>query len=265
VTWGDERLPDVFWERTLPEPMSGCWLWLGAESAGCAQAWINGRSMTGHRVAYEALRCPIPRGEYVKHTCGVRLCVNPDHMVTGVSKRRLSVVESDLTGLEIDRLTVVRQHSEWRPRGHTVWECVCRCGGTRLARTDVLRARRVRSCGCLRSEILKRRAANLRAAGGTEGFLGICETIVDVCTRFAAPASAVFAAVRGVWGRVDDRYLYRALRSVLKAGKIGRIGKHGSPDGGYVRVVPWASNLAACIAEAAATYAVLERGVRRAA
>lgn len=27
VDYGDSRLPDRFWDKVFPEPMSGCWLW----------------------------------------------------------------------------------------------------------------------------------------------------------------------------------------------------------------------------------------------
>jgi hypothetical protein len=30
VEFLDPRLPDRFWSKCMPEPNSGCWLWLGA-------------------------------------------------------------------------------------------------------------------------------------------------------------------------------------------------------------------------------------------
>ncbi len=30
MIWGDSRLPNRFWDKVVPEPNSGCWLWIGA-------------------------------------------------------------------------------------------------------------------------------------------------------------------------------------------------------------------------------------------
>jgi hypothetical protein len=33
-----------------------------------------------HRLVYELVRGPIPAGQHIDHLCGVRRCVNPDHL-----------------------------------------------------------------------------------------------------------------------------------------------------------------------------------------
>lgn len=63
--------------RSIPEPNSGCWLWLlSVGSHGYGQ---SGRT-TAHRVSHEAFRGPIPEGYEVDHLCRNKLCVNPDHL-----------------------------------------------------------------------------------------------------------------------------------------------------------------------------------------
>jgi hypothetical protein len=70
-------LPDRLQSKILPEPNSGCWIWMGALSeAGYGRDW-NSRA---HRVTYEALRGPIPDGMVLDHKCRTRCCVNPDHL-----------------------------------------------------------------------------------------------------------------------------------------------------------------------------------------
>jgi hypothetical protein len=68
--------------NSIPEPNSGCWLWLGALSR-------NGYAKTGsaafssvlvHRASYEAYIGPIARDKQIDHLCRVRCCVNPDHL-----------------------------------------------------------------------------------------------------------------------------------------------------------------------------------------
>ena len=65
---------------------NGCWLWSGsrlpAGYGGCS--WrIDGKNYgsPAHRVAYRIVNGPIPEGYQVHHECGVRPCVNPEHLV----------------------------------------------------------------------------------------------------------------------------------------------------------------------------------------
>jgi hypothetical protein len=65
----------------IPIPETGCWIWARSVSGGgYANIRINGKQSVAHRVAYEALRGPIPEGMTLDHLCRVRCCVNPDHM-----------------------------------------------------------------------------------------------------------------------------------------------------------------------------------------
>jgi hypothetical protein len=40
----------------------------------------DGRNVLAHRLAYEQEIGPIPEGMHIHHTCGQRLCINPEHM-----------------------------------------------------------------------------------------------------------------------------------------------------------------------------------------
>lgn len=87
----DARLPNKFWDRCYPCPMSGCWIWIGAYSlAGYdrgtrwADCWEHHYGTLGstraHRLAYETLVGPIPDGMIIDHLCRNRICVNPYHL-----------------------------------------------------------------------------------------------------------------------------------------------------------------------------------------
>ena len=77
----DNRLPDRFWNKVTPEPVSGCWLWQGAQvHNGYGVTRTPERLLYAHRVAYEAARGPIADGLSVDHLCRVRHCVNPEHL-----------------------------------------------------------------------------------------------------------------------------------------------------------------------------------------
>lgn len=62
-----------------------CWLWAGGTNAygyGVVDKVIDRVRcrMQAHRVMYENVVGPIPKGLVIDHLCRVRACVNPDHM-----------------------------------------------------------------------------------------------------------------------------------------------------------------------------------------
>lgn len=68
-------------ERSVPEPNTGCWLWLRAIGAdGYGRVSISGRTRLAHRASWELHVGPIPSGLVIDHKCRVRSCVNPDHL-----------------------------------------------------------------------------------------------------------------------------------------------------------------------------------------
>lgn len=80
----DERLPDVFWDKVSPEPMSGCWLWMGnltaKEGLGYGRIRYLGRMTLAHRLVFSVAKGEVPNGLELDHLCRVRGCVNPDHL-----------------------------------------------------------------------------------------------------------------------------------------------------------------------------------------
>lgn len=68
-------------DKAIPEPNSGCVLWLGAlNKDGYSNFSFRGRSDLGHRASYILHRGEIPDDREIDHTCRVRCCVNPDHL-----------------------------------------------------------------------------------------------------------------------------------------------------------------------------------------
>lgn len=62
----------------------------------------------------------------------------------------------DLTGRRFGRLMVVRDTGERLEGGHIVWECKCRCGEMAFVTSCNLRSGNTRSCGCLRTERVRK-------------------------------------------------------------------------------------------------------------
>ena len=61
---------------------SGCWLWDGAKTtAGYASSGGREGVRYVHRLMFEFAYGEIPPGHQVHHTCEVRGCVNPEHLI----------------------------------------------------------------------------------------------------------------------------------------------------------------------------------------
>ena len=89
--------------RTIPEPMSGCFLWVGREDGrGYGKIVINGKRALAHRVAYEIANGPIPIGRKLDHLCRNHSCVNPRHLepVTDRENTRRGVSPAGLNVLK---------------------------------------------------------------------------------------------------------------------------------------------------------------------
>jgi hypothetical protein len=80
-----EDLPERL--RSYIDRTDGCWVWIGRrtgwgreQGAGYGRYRMEGRELMAHRVVYEALIGPIPRGLVLDHLCRNTRCVNPEHL-----------------------------------------------------------------------------------------------------------------------------------------------------------------------------------------
>ena len=72
---------DAFWNRVAKAEPDTCWSWKGpTDPKGYGRLQVNGRWDYAHRVGYELLVGPIPRGLTLDHLCRNRRCVNPRHL-----------------------------------------------------------------------------------------------------------------------------------------------------------------------------------------
>jgi hypothetical protein len=82
-----------FHQMYVINSITGCWLWRSVDHGGYARHWVNGRTVSAHRFAYEAFIGSIPDGLTLDHKCHTtdlacaggrecqhRSCVNPAHL-----------------------------------------------------------------------------------------------------------------------------------------------------------------------------------------
>lgn len=81
-SYKSKPLADRFWPKV--QKTETCWLWTGAKTQlGYGTIWIGGGSAgkgMAHRISWELVKGPIPRGMHIDHLCRNTSCVNPDHL-----------------------------------------------------------------------------------------------------------------------------------------------------------------------------------------
>lgn len=78
--FGDARLPDRFWDKIIPEPNTGCWLWTAyLDKQGYGQYNHKGKMQLAHRVVMNELIGSMD-GLVSDHLCRTTACVNPLHL-----------------------------------------------------------------------------------------------------------------------------------------------------------------------------------------
>jgi hypothetical protein len=136
--------------RCMPEPMSGCWLWIGVLDGNFGYGRVDeyGRSRLAHRALYELLRGSVASDLTLDHLCRNPQCVNPAHL--DPVSQWVNVMRSPIAPAAINAAKVFCKH------GHPL------SGANLLLRSDGSR----RCATCRKNDTRRRVAAQPNNACG---------------------------------------------------------------------------------------------------
>jgi hypothetical protein len=78
------NIRERFEEKFIPEPNSGCWLWLACiQGFGYGCFGMGQKREQAHRASLMIYKGADLRGKIVLHKCDTPSCVNPDHLRVG--------------------------------------------------------------------------------------------------------------------------------------------------------------------------------------
>lgn len=75
-----QSVQDALEKWSIPEPNTGCTIWFGYTQFSYGRINYNNRLHFPHRLAFEAVHGPVPKGMVLDHRCRLRCCINPDHL-----------------------------------------------------------------------------------------------------------------------------------------------------------------------------------------
>lgn len=124
-------LPARIESKIIPEPNSGCWLWLHKPNKkGYVKAWWSNKHQSAHVVVYKLSKGKIRKGLQIDHTCKNKSCVNPDH---------LEAVTPRINTLRSDSVTANNARKTHCVHGHELsGEALYQYGNHRTCRMCIL-------------------------------------------------------------------------------------------------------------------------------
>lgn len=128
-------------ERWISAPDdNGCIRWSGVKAeSGYGVVKVAGKAVGAHRAVYEALYGDLDRGNVIDHVCGVRDCVNPQHLRVVTTQQnnehRVQLTSANTSGYP--NVWYAKRWRKWQTSGNrhgqrvhlgyhaTAWDAYC--------------------------------------------------------------------------------------------------------------------------------------------
>lgn len=96
------------------EPNTGCWIWIGTCNQGYPKMHWDKKSKQANRAIFEVFKgIKVPIGDILVNTCGIKDCVNPDHLVVKRINSKLSSSDvldiKDLLSQGVPRIDIAKK------------------------------------------------------------------------------------------------------------------------------------------------------------
>lgn len=90
------------------DPNTGCWVWsMMRDRGGYSKLFWRGKTWLGHRLFYEVLVGPTPKGYVLDHKCRNRACVNIHHLEP--VKPKVNVRRGSKAKLSVEDVRMIRR------------------------------------------------------------------------------------------------------------------------------------------------------------
>lgn len=88
-----------------------CWMWFGSVAAnGYSKTVIEGRHVSAHRAVYSYFKGPIANGMCIDHLCGIKRCVNPEHLESVTPRTNTLRCEHAIATVNSKKIHCIRGH-----------------------------------------------------------------------------------------------------------------------------------------------------------
>jgi hypothetical protein len=119
---------DRFWSKVFIKDPSDCWIWQGSiNPQGYGLFFIGDKILGAHRVAWIiSHNKPIPkfinnRKTVIRHLCGNRSCVNPNHLEIGTYTDNAKDAHDKGKGIKLSKNEILKLNS-LRDSGYGVYK-----------------------------------------------------------------------------------------------------------------------------------------------